>query len=125
MEGCPPLDCMVCADRYRFLVLFEFIIYVTIKYLVFVQYTEYGCCDDGVTAAPNQNKDGCPPPSKPRPACELSMYGCCLDGVTPATGNNSFGCPEYVEVKVNETELPCNETRYGCCSDGVTAAQGQ
>jgi hypothetical protein len=55
--------------------------------------SQYGCCDDGVTA---KNADGtsCPSPAPIGSSCTGSQYGCCPDGVTAKNANGS-SCAAY------------------------------
>lgn len=46
--------------------------------------TEFGCCSDERTPAPDASKN-C--------SCAASKFGCCLDGVTEARGEDFEGCP--------------------------------
>ena len=64
--------------------------------------SQYGCCDDGVTA---KNADGtsCPVPASA--SCTSSQYGCCDDGVTAKNANGS-NCAEYSPNKPSVYVLP-------------------
>ncbi|CAH0551174.1 unnamed protein product, partial [Brassicogethes aeneus] len=64
--------------------------------------TTYGCCDDLVTPAHGNNKEGC---------CLSGSFGCCPDNITPAKGLNLEGCG-------------CQYLPYGCCPDNKTPARG-
>ncbi|XP_046402802.1 LOW QUALITY PROTEIN: papilin [Ischnura elegans] len=73
--------------------------------------SEFGCCNDGITAAKGPFGKGCPQPK----TCDETEFGCCLsDGVSPAEGPNELGCPP----------TSCNETLFGCCPDGISSAEG-
>ncbi|XP_071454258.1 papilin isoform X2 [Hetaerina americana] len=73
--------------------------------------TEFGCCNDGITAAKGPFGKGCPQPQ----TCEETQFGCCAsDGVSPAEGPRQLGCPPS----------NCNETLFGCCLDGISSAEG-
>lgn len=55
--------------------------------------TEFGCCEDGVTAALGPHEDGCKEAASPND-CSNQLYGCCEDGLTFALGPDHEGCPE-------------------------------
>ncbi|XP_013398726.1 papilin isoform X2 [Lingula anatina] len=79
------------------------------------QGTQFGCCEDGVTAALDEDKLGCPVLVG---GCAGTQHGCCADGETTALGPNKAGCPETKLVG------GCAGTQHGCCADGVTSALG-
>jgi hypothetical protein len=74
--------------------------------------SQYGCCDDGFTA---KNADGTSCPAPVGTNCTGSQYGCCDDGVT-AKNADGTSCPAPAPVGSN-----CTGSQYGCCDDGVTA----
>ncbi|XP_021340999.1 papilin-like isoform X4 [Mizuhopecten yessoensis] len=87
--------------------------------------TRYGCCEDRLTSALGENRQGCP---ETEPVliggCAGTRYGCCEDGVSSALGESRYGCPE------TRTQQPpvvggCGSTPYGCCEDGVSSALGE
>ncbi|XP_061722019.1 papilin isoform X2 [Cydia pomonella] len=89
--------------------------------------SEFGCCDDGDTAAHGPNKLGC---------CLLTPHGCCPDNYQPATGPNLEGCdcknapfgccPDQTSYATgpNNTGCGCEHTPHGCCPDRHTEATG-
>nr|XP_045610870.1 papilin-like [Procambarus clarkii] len=106
-------------------------------------YTEFGCCQDGMTSASGPFQKGCPrietckdtvhgccpdditpaygPDNKGCPVislCENSLFGCCEDGFTEATGSNGEGCEDLMPFS-------CEKTEFGCCPDGVSPATGE
>ena len=76
--------------------------------------SQYGCCDDGVTA---KNADGTSCPVPVGSSCTGSQYGCCPDGVT-AKNADGTSCPSPSPAPVGSS---CTGSQYGCCPDGVTA----
>lgn len=51
------------------------------------QYSEFGCCSDQRTPAPDPaTNETCP--------CSSTLFGCCPDGDTPADGQDFAGCSE-------------------------------
>ena len=91
------------------------------------QDSEYGCCDDFVTAARTDTLDDCPLD------CVNSSYGCCPDGKTTSRGPGMAGCPRQ-ETTAIESTTPlvttivsteansCASTEFECCPDGRTPA---
>ena len=72
--------------------------------------SQYGCCDDGVTA---KNADGTSCPAPASASCTASQYGCCDDGITVKNADGT-SCPAPASTS-------CTASQYGCCDDGVTA----
>lgn len=55
--------------------------------------SEFGCCEDGATAALGPHRYGCKEVASPND-CSNQLYGCCSDGLTSALGPDLEGCPE-------------------------------
>jgi len=89
---------------------------------MFLQQTQFGCCDDGQTPAQDSLGDGCP--TRTTITCEAMAFGCCSDGLSPANGFNSEGCKAAITTVAPYKEISCEETKYGCCPDGITPLQG-
>ena len=47
------------------------------------QYTHFGCCSDGKTAALDESR---------KCSCNATKYGCCPDGIGEAQDENLSGC---------------------------------
>ena len=58
--------------------------------------TEFGCCQDNFTPAPEADQEGC--------HCAGSRFGCCPDGVTEAAGADFEGCSEKPGESCQEPE---------------------
>ena len=67
--------------------------------------SQFGCCNDNITAASGPFKKGCPI------NCTKTRFGCCEDGVTSAEDNERSNCVIPAE---------CNLSEFGCCPDGTT-----
>jgi hypothetical protein len=78
--------------------------------------SEFGCCDDGKTAA-NANKSNCHsvmPIPGPVGGCSVSKFGCCDDGITPANANKS-NCHSVMPVRRWDCVLDDNNGASRSC----------
>lgn len=53
--------------------------------------SEFGCCQDGLTAAGGSSYEGCPTSVIIVGGCESTRWGCCYDGMSAASGPDNIG----------------------------------
>ncbi|KAK2706695.1 hypothetical protein QYM36_014662 [Artemia franciscana] len=84
--------------------------------------TEFGCCPDKYSPAQGPEFEGCPPPT-----CESSLFGCCDDGITSAETPGKENCPvieTVTEISDDLMAVACKDSEFGCCQDGLFPAKG-